>query len=347
MRYEVFGRHSGLVVSEFALGTGNFGRQWGYSADPEEAQRIFQGYVDAGGNFIDTADGYQFGQSETLIGEFAASCRDNFVLASKYTDGSAPNGGFGVTGNSRKNMVQSVECSLRRLKSDRIDLYWVHYPDGLTSIEEIIRGFEDLVRTGKIIYAGLSNFPAWRVARATTIAELRGWAPILGVQTEYSLVERTSDRELLPMAQALGLGVVAWGVLGGGLLSGKYRCGEQGRADTFKLFVHNEGTVQKTAVLDTILAVGKEIGATPGQVAIAWVRKKGITPILGPRSREQLDENLGALSLTLTADHVRHLDEVSAVALGSPHEVLSAEFERRRTEDPRLQKLDLPKLPVT
>jgi aryl-alcohol dehydrogenase-like predicted oxidoreductase len=346
MRYQVFGRHSGLVVSEFALGTGNFGTQWGYGANPDEARRIFQAYVDAGGNFIDTADGYQYGQSETLVGEFVGSCRDDFVVASKYTDSTRPRAGFGVTGNSRKTMVQAVEGSLKRLKTDRIDLYWVHYPDEITATEEIMRGLDDLAHAGKIVYAGLSNFPAWRIARAATMAELRGWAPILGVQTEYSLVERTADRELLPMSQALGLAVTGWGVLGGGLLSGKYRRGEPGRANTLKLFVRAEETAQKKAVVDTVLAVAQEIGATPAQVATAWVRARGITPILGPRTREQLEDSLDALPLTLTADHVRRLEDVSAPALGSPHEVLAAEFERRRSMDSRLGRLMPPRYPV-
>ncbi|MGH6689774.1 MAG: aldo/keto reductase [Gammaproteobacteria bacterium] len=323
MRYKVFGRRTGLRVSELALGCGMFGTKWGHGAEPAEARRIFDGFVEAGGNFLDTADAYQFGESETLIGEFVAPDRDNFVIATKYTLGAAADGGISITGNSRKNMVRSVEASLRRLRTDRIDLYWVHMPDGTTPIDEIARGLDDLVRAGKIVYAGLSDFPAWRVASAATIAELRGWAPIVGRQIEYSLVERTPDRELLPMARALGLGTVSWSPLGGGLLTGKYRRGELGRAVTWKNLIHEENTPQNTAILDALQTVAEETDTNPGRVAIAWVIAKDIIPIIGPRTRAQLDDNLGALAVPLTADHVRRLDEVSAVPLGFPHEMLT------------------------
>jgi aryl-alcohol dehydrogenase-like predicted oxidoreductase len=200
MRYKLFGRGTGLRVSELALGCGTFGTRWGYGSEPEEARRVFDGYVEAGGNFLDTADSYQVGQSEELVGQFIAGRRDDFVLATKFTLGIRPDSSLLAVGNSRKNMVRSVEASLKRLNTDRVDLYWVHMPDAVTSSEEIVRGLDDLVRSGKVLYVGLSDFPAWRVARAATIAELRGWAPIVGLQIEYSLVERTPDRELLPMA---------------------------------------------------------------------------------------------------------------------------------------------------
>jgi aryl-alcohol dehydrogenase-like predicted oxidoreductase len=206
MNYEIFGRRTGLRVSELALGTGNFGTGWGYGAEPEDARKMFDRFVQAGGTFIDTADTYQFGQSERLVGELIASDRDTFVLATKYTLGSIPNGGVSRLGNSRKNMMRSVEDSLKRLNTDRIDLYWAHFPDEVTPVEEILRAFDDLVRAGKILYAGLSNFPAWRVSRAVTLADLHGWAPVVGVQIEYSLADRTADREILPMAEGLGLG---------------------------------------------------------------------------------------------------------------------------------------------
>lgn len=347
MRYRVLGGHSGLVVSEVALGAGNFGNQWGYGAEPDEARRMFEGYVEAGGNFIDTGDVYQYGQSERLIRDFIGSRRNDFVLASKYTGGSVPNGGFGITGNCRRTMLRAVEESLARLGTDRLDVYWVHYPDGMTPVEEIVRGMEDLTRAGKVVYAGLSDFPAWRVARAATIAEVRGWVPVAAVQIEYSLVERTSDRELLPMAAALDLGVVAWGVLGGGLLSGKYRRGEQGRAHTFKLFVHQERTAHKSAVLDAVQGIARELGATESQVAIAWVLAKGLIPVLGPRSRTQLDEILGALSVSLSETQVDALDRVSAIPLGFPHEMLAAEVDRKRADDPKLARLARPERPVS
>lgn len=326
MRYRIFGRNTGLRVSELALGTGGFGTKWGYGSEPDEARRIFAGFVEAGGNFIDTADGYQFGQAEELVGELIASDRDRFVLATKYTIGANPKGGVSRSGNSRKNMVRSVEESLRRLRTDRIDLYWVHMDDGLTPIAEIVQGLNDLVRAGKVLYVGFSDFPAWRIAAAATLAEVRGWAPIAGVQLEYSLAERTPDRELLPMAEAMGLGVALWSPLGGGLLSGKYRKGEEGRLTTWGRLVHQEDSAQKAAILDTVLDVAKETGATAAQVAIAWLRHEAdrsttaLIPVLGPRTRAQLDDTLAALEVKLTDEQARRLTEASAVPLGFPHE---------------------------
>src|SRR5258706_7767065 len=232
MRYKIFGRRTGLRVSELALGAANFGTRWGHGAERAEAKKVFDRFVEAGGNFIDTADAYQFGESEELVGEFIAAERDSFVLATKSPLGAAADGGISRTGNSRKNMFRSVEESLKRLKTDRIDLYGTHFADGLTPIEEIVRAFDALARAGKIIYAGLSNFPAWRVARADLLAELRGWAPLAGIQIEYSLVERTADRELLPMVEALGLGAALWSPLGGGFLTGKDRASDEGRFRT-------------------------------------------------------------------------------------------------------------------
>jgi aryl-alcohol dehydrogenase-like predicted oxidoreductase len=342
MHDRIFGQKTGLRVSELALGTGNFGAKWGYGAEPDEARRIFDGYVEAGGNFIDTADTYQFGEAETLLGEFVRPNRDDFVIATKYTLGATPASGISGTGNSRKNMIRSVEESLKRLNTDRIDLYWVHMPDGMTPIEEIVRGLDDLARAGKIIYVGFSDFPAWRVARAATIAELRGWIPIAGLQVEYSLVERTSDRELLPMAEGLGLGTVAWSPLGGGLLTGKYRRGETGRATDLKKLIHYENTTQKSAIIDALHAVATETGANPGQVALAWISAKGIIPILGPSSRAQLDDNLGATSIGLTVDQIRRLNEVSAVSPGFPHQMMAEKDTRQSIAGAKLDLLDLP-----
>ena len=209
MKYLPFGR-TGLRVSQVALGTGNFGTGWGYGADPEAATAVFNAYAEAGGNFIDSADVYQFGQSEELLGKLLEGRRENFVVATKFTNGAVPNADRLVTGNSRKAMVASVEASLRRLKTDRIDLYWVHHPDGVTPTEELVRGFDDLARAGKILYAGLSNFAAWRLTRAVTLAELARSVPIAGAQFEHSLVHREPEAELFPATRALGLGVVTW-----------------------------------------------------------------------------------------------------------------------------------------
>ena len=246
MLYQAFGRKTGLRVSALALGTGNFGTGWAHGAERAEAKKIFDSYVAAGGNFIDTADTYQVGQSEQMVGEFIAADRDHFVVATKYTLAAAPNSGLSRTGNSRKNMLRSVEDSLKRLHTDRIDLYWAHFADGLTPIDEILRAFDDLVRAGKILYAGLSNFPAWRIARADLLAELRGWSPIVGVQIEYSLAERSADRELLPMIEALGLGGALWSPLGGGFLTGKYRNSDEGRKKELGMLVHSESSARET-----------------------------------------------------------------------------------------------------
>lgn len=327
MRYRIFGR-TGLRVSCLALGTGNFGKGWGYGSDRADAQAIYAAYRNAGGNFIDTADQYQFGQSEALLGEFIAGDRDDVVLATKFSLGDSPDSGLQHTGNSRKAMLRSVEASLRRLRTDRIDLLWVHMPDGVTPIDEIVRGLDDLARSGKILYAGLSDFPAWRVATAATLAQWRGWAPIAAVQLEYSLVERTAERELLPMADGFGLGVVGWSPLGGGLLTGKYRKGESGRAQGLGAVIHHESDARKTATLDALLALAAETGLPAGRIAIAWVLARGILPIVGPRTPAQLADNLAAAAVTLSREQLQRLDEASAIELGFPHDVVAASAAR-------------------
>lgn len=351
MRYKIFGRRTGLRVSELALGAGNFGTRWGHGAERAEAKTVFDAYVAAGGNFIDTADSYQFGESEELVGDFIAADRDYFVLATKYTLGTTATDGMSRTGNSRKNMVRSVEGSLKRLKTERIDLYWAHFADGATPMEEIIRAFDDLVRDGKIHYAGLSNFPAWRIARADLLAELRGWTPIAGIQIEYSLAQRTADRELLPMAEALGLGAALWSPLGGGFLTGKYRQSDEGRIQSFLArLVHTEKTARETAILDAVLAVSKEIGVSPAEVAIAWLLHKAakstttLIPILGSRTREQVDATLGALAVKLSPDQIDRLDAVSEIALGTPHEQIKGSASAIAGGKPEM--LDLPRVVV-
>ncbi len=350
MRYKIFGRRTGLRVSELALGAGNFGTRWGHGAERDEAKKVFDSYVEAGGNFIDTADSYQFGESEELVGDFISSDRDYFVLATKYTLGTTATDGISRTGNSRKNMVRSVEGSLKRLKTDRIDLYWAHFADGVTPMEEIVRAF-DLVCAGKIHYAGLSNFPAWRIARADLLAELRGWAPIAGIQIEYSLAERAADRELLPMAEALGLGAALWSPLGGGFLTGKYRSSDGGRLNSrMSVLVHTEKTARETAILDAVLAVAKEVGAFATEIAIAWLLHKArrsttsLIPILGSRTREQLDATLGAVNVTLSQDQVARLDAASAIALGTPHEQINGSAVAIAGDKPEL--LELQAIPV-
>lgn len=323
MRYRIFGK-TGLRVSALALGTGNFGKGWGYGSERHEAEEIYAKYRDAGGNFIDTADQYQFGQAELLVGELIASHRDEVVLATKFSLGDSPNSGLQRTGNSRKAMVQSVEASLRRLRTDRIDLLWAHMPDGVTPVEELARGFDDLARAGKILYAGLSDFPAWRVATAATLTELRGWCPISALQLEYSLVERAAERELLPMAAAFELGTVAWSPLGGGLLTGKYRRGEQGRAQGLGAVIHGESDARKTATVDALLELATRLDTPPGQIAIAWVLARGLLPILGPRTPAQLVDNLAGAEVTLGSEALERLNTASALPLGFPHDLVAA-----------------------
>ncbi|MBA5640052.1 aldo/keto reductase [Duganella sp. LX20W] len=318
MQYVVFGR-TGLRVSQVALGTGNFGTGWGYGADPDVAKAVFDAYAEAGGNFIDTADVYQFGQSEELLGALLQGRREDFVLATKFSNGATPNANRLVTGNSRKAMIASVEASLKRLKTDRIDIYWAHHPDGVTPVEEIVRGFEDLARAGKILYAGLSNFPAWRLARAVTLAELTHAVPIAAAQFEHSLVHRESEADLFPAAHALGLGIVTWSPLGGGMLTGKYRQGEKGRAEGFGGRVFQfEDTPQRTQILDTVLSVATELGVSASQVAISWAGTHGAVPIIGPRTLGQLSDNLGALTIALSAEQINRLDNAGSRVPAGP-----------------------------
>ena len=315
MRLRLFGNHTGLRVSELVLGTANFGQRWGHGADLATSRQLLDQYLAAGGNFVDTADVYQFGQSEEFLGELLAGRRDQVVLATKYTQGAGPDAGVLATGNSRLAMQRAVEASLRRLRTDRIDLLWVHMPDGVTPVEEIMLGLEQLVQSGKILYTGLSNFSAWRATRAATIAELRGTTRLAGLQFEHSLLQRTGEHELVPAGRALGLGMLAWSPLGGGLLSGKYRKGEAGRLEALGGAVfQKEDSAQRTAIVDATLAVAAELDAAPAAVAVAWVLAKGMLPLIGPRSVAQLDAYLGASRLVLSDEQLARLDSASAIA---------------------------------
>jgi aryl-alcohol dehydrogenase-like predicted oxidoreductase len=303
MDHLTFGRNNGLRVSALALGAGNFGTGWGHGADEAASAAIVDRFAEAGGTLIDTAAGYQVGQSEEFLGRILAGRRDQFTLATKFAiGGNADGSGVLQTGNGRRAMFRSVEASLRRLGTDYIDLLWVHFPDFVTPLDEIVRAFDDLARQGKVLYAGLSNFPAWMTARAVTLAELGDQLPIAGVQFEYSLVERSGDRENLPMAEALGVGAALWSPLGGGLLTGKYRTSDAGRLTEWNRLVHDEDEPRKAATVDAVLAAAKELGVTPGQVAVGWLLERarrsstGVVPIIGPRTVEQLDDYLGANS---------------------------------------------------
>src|SRR6202046_2579567 len=258
MRYKLLGK-SGLRVSELCLGTMTFGEDWGWGSTKEESRKVFDTFREAGGNFIAPATTYTTGTSERLLGEFLHGQREQIVLATKYPN-AAPGTDPNAAGNHRKSMVQALEASLKRLKTDYIDLYWLHIWDQITPIEEVMRAFDDLVRQGKILYAGVSDMPAWIVAKANTLAELRGWSSFVGLQIEYSLIERTPERELLPMAVDLGLGVTAWSPLAGGMLTGKQLepgGAKDSRQDNASMQQFMKSNARKEAVVREVMAVAQ------------------------------------------------------------------------------------------
>src|SRR6476619_5463147 len=323
MEHFTFGRNNGLRVSALALGAGMFGSRWGYGADQDDIPKIFGRFADAGGTFIDTAASYQLGEAEENLDRLLDGRRDSFTIATKFAIGGPEGNGVLQTGNGRRAMVRSVEGSLRRLGTDYIDLLWVHFPDLVTPLD-------DLARAGKILYAGLSNFPAWMSARAATLAELRGLIPVSGVQLEYSLVERSADRENLPMAEAIGLGVALWSPLGGGVLSGKYRSSTVGRLTEWDRLVHTEDEPVKAATVDAVIEVADQIGVPAAQGAVACLLERGrrsltaLVLIIGQRTVEQAESYLASLDLKLDDDHYRRLDEVSRIDPGQPHNQIAA-----------------------
>jgi aryl-alcohol dehydrogenase-like predicted oxidoreductase len=323
MRYQTLGRLTGLRVSEYALGTANFATS-DAGAGPDGSRRIFEAFVAAGGTTFDTSNLYQDGQSETVLGGLLGRDRDDFVVITKYSGTRQRTPRPGTTGNSRKVMIRSLEESLRRLNTDYVDVFMPHFPDGITPMEEILAGFEDLIRSGKIHHGGLSNFPAWRVAGAAVLSDLQGLTPPIAIETEYSLAERSAERELLPMAQAHGLGALLYSPLAGGLLTGKYRQGEHGRLSPRGDAI--EDTAQRSDIVDAVLAIADETGSRATQVSLAWLRRRAalastaLIPILGPRTQDHLDDYLRSLELVLDDQHYQRLDDVSLVRMGTPHE---------------------------
>jgi aryl-alcohol dehydrogenase-like predicted oxidoreductase len=316
MKYRLLGS-SALRVSEVALGTMTFGERWGWGASLEESRRMLDLFVDRGGNFVDTASNYTDGESEEQLGELLTGRRERIVLATKYTLTSRPDDP-NAGGNHRKNLVQTVEQSLRRLHTDRVDLLWMHMWDGITPIDDVVRALDDLVAAGKVLAIGLSDTPAWVISRASAIAELRGWARPSAIQLPYSLSSRDAERELLPMAAGLGLGVLAWGVLDGGVLTGKYSDSGGG---TRRYGDHSPGERHvKLAAL--VRETAAACDASPAQVCIAWAlaqrKLANLIPILGARTAVQLADNLGALNLALHPELLARLDEASAIKLGFP-----------------------------
>ncbi len=329
MKTTFLGR-TGLKVSEYALGAMTFGTENGWGADKDESRRIFDAYVEAGGNFIDTADGYTRGTSERMVGEFVAEARQRFVIATKYTvsrDRTDPNGG----GNSRKSLTHALDASLKRLGTDYVDLYYTHMYDGFTPIEETVRALDDAVRAGKVLYVGLSDFPAWLVARADLYAEFARFARPACIQIEYNLAMREAERELLPMADALGLSVLDWSPLGAGALSGKLVAPDpdenyQGRVasgvvarnfDKYKAEATN-------AVVRELIACAEALGTRPARLALAWLRAKSDMhiPIIGARSVRHIEDNLKAAELVVPDEIMARLEAVSARPLGFPVDFL-------------------------
>ncbi|MCD4513594.1 aldo/keto reductase [Brucella pseudogrignonensis] len=333
--YFLLGR-SGLRVSRLALGAMTFGNRgvrgiggsWG--TDEDNARTIFNRYLEVGGNFIDTADSYGAGLSETLVGKFVAetSSRDQVVIATKYSNNLQP-GNANAGGNSRKNMMRAVEQSLKRLKTDYIDLYMVHTWDGMTPVEEVMRGFDDLIRAGKIRYCGLSDVPSWYAARAQTWAEAHALSQPISLQLPYSLVERSIEQEFVPLGQNLGMGITALSPLAMGLLSGKYRAGGEGRlnrdnAEGLGLF-----TERNIRIVAALSEASDAMGKSMAQIAINWVvTQPGIgAAIIGASRLAQLDDNLGALEFTIPDELRKKLDDVGAIQPTYPYSLFVPDYQ--------------------
>lgn len=324
MRYKLLGR-SGVRVSELALGTMSFGEEWGWGADKKESRRMFDAYAKAGGNFLDTANVYTQGTSERWVGDFIASDRDHWVLATKYTMAQLDREDPNASGNHRKSLRRAVEGSLDRLDTEYVDLLWVHAWTYLTRVDEVMRGLDDLVRDGKVLYVGISDTPAWVVSQANTLAELRGWTPFTALQLRYSLIDRTAERDLLPMAREFDLAVTPWSVLGAGVLTGKYNREsppDEGRAK------RGAATVERNLeIAGVVIEVADEIGCSPAQVAISWTQQRRgvVVPLVGASDAGQLEDNLGAVDVTLDREQLERLDHASRTDPGFPHNMIGRE----------------------
>lgn len=330
MLYKLLGR-SGLRVSELCLGCGTFGTNWGtIGADRDESRKIFHAFTEAGGNFIDTSNRYQESQSEQFLGEFIHPNRDSLVIATKFSlfDGFANPNDPNASGNHRKNLFRSVEASLKRLNTDYIDLLWVHIQDYTTPVDEMMRALDDLVRQGKVLYIGISNFPAWWIARANTMAECRGWVPFIATQLEWSLVERSCEPEFLPLADELDIGLVCWSALAGGLVTGKYNQGVLDPNQLYRLAEHvdatkrvfwTEATKRNLAIMDKVLKIASEIDRTPAQIALRWLMQQKVVtiPIFAVRTLAQVKENIGACDFTLTEEQMQKIEEATRPAIAS------------------------------
>ncbi|MFN0274370.1 MAG: aldo/keto reductase [Chitinophagales bacterium] len=326
MKYKLLGK-TGLRVSEICLGTMTFGEEWGWGANYEESKKLFYNYLDNGGNFIDTANRYTEGTSEKMLGDFIkeSNQRKEIVLATKFSLITDRSVGINQSGNHKKNMIQSVEDSLKRLQTDHIDLYYLHAWDFTTSMEEVLRAMDDLVRQGKILYIGISDTPAWIISRANAIAELKNWTAFVALQIEYSLMQRSVERELIPMAESLEMSVVGWAPIAGGALTGKYLQQETKSNRLSDKSVRLSEAKQN--ITREVIEIAKEMHCSPAQVAIKWVLQKGKNniPIVGARNTAQLVDNLFATNISISETHMQRLDEASKIELGFPHDFLKGE----------------------
>jgi aryl-alcohol dehydrogenase-like predicted oxidoreductase len=330
MKYKLLGR-SGLRVSELCLGCGTFGTAWGtLGSDEAESHKIFNAFVEAGGNYLDTSNRYQESQSEQFLGKFIHPNRDRLVIGTKYSlvdgmsDGKDANGG----GNHRKRLFSSVESSLKRLKTDYIDMLWVHIDDFTTPIDEILRGLNDIIAQGKVLYAGASNFPAWWLARANTIAEYQGWHPFIATQLEWSIVERSSEPEFIPFSQELDIGLVSWSAMAGGMVTGKYNRGNLDPNELYRLKDHvdpnqnlfwSSATKRNLAIMDEVVKISDEIGRPASQVSLRWLMQQPVVniPVFSARTLTQAQEDLGACDFELTPEQMQKLHIASLPALNS------------------------------
>ena len=331
--YRLLGR-SGLRVSPLSLGTMTFGIEQSWGSSNEDAEKIFNLYAERGGNFIDTANFYASGRSESVIAKLVHERRHRFAIATKYSLTMQP-GDPNASGNHRKNMIRSIEDSLKRLQTDYVDLLYLHMWDYHTPVEEVLRAFDDLVRAGKVLYVGLSDIPAWQASRMQAIAELRGWSPLVALQIPYNLTERTVERELIPMAREMGMGVLPWSPLAGGVLSGKYAQSDLNKPAQKGLGMDSRKDInvatgrlneRNLIIAAEVGTIAKEMNCTPAQIALAWtLLNAGVTStILGVRTLAQLQDNLAALDITLSAEQQVRLDAVSKIELGFPHDLLTS-----------------------
>jgi aryl-alcohol dehydrogenase-like predicted oxidoreductase len=333
MRYRLLGR-SGLRASELCLGTATFTGGQSGGVSKAESARIFEAFAETGGNFVDTSNRYGRGTSEDYVGEFAASDREWFVLTSKYTL-STRAGDPNASGNHRKNLVRSLEASLKRLRTDYVDLYLVHAWDFTVPVEELMRALDDIVRAGKALHVGVSNAPAWVISRANTLAELRGWTAFANLQTEYSLIQREPEREQLPMARDLGIGVTAYSPLGAGWLAGERGAVPNQRPPEGASRLSRVGTEadeRNARIAVEVRRLAEELDRPASHVALGWIRQRGdgIIPIVGAQDARQLKENLACLDLRLSEEQLERLDEISKIDLGYPHDLLAREDTRER-----------------